>query len=44
MNQNMQEKQIYLHGLGQNPTYQNLYAAFSAMCDEIDEEYNETSM
>lgn len=60
-------KQIYLHGLGQNPdswskvieqleaaehsmcpdlselvqgqdtTYQNLYAAFSAMCDEIEE-------
>lgn len=61
-------KQIYLHGLGQNPdswskvieqledaehsmcpdlselvqgqdtTYQNLYAAFSAMCDEIEED------
>lgn len=61
-------KQIFLHGLGQNPdswskvieqletaehimcpdlselvqsqdtTYQNLYAAFSAMCDEIEED------
>ena len=61
-------KQIYVHGLGQNPdswskvieqleaaehsmcpdlselvqgqdtTYQNLYAAFSAMCDEIEED------
>ena len=61
-------KQIYIHGLGQNPdswskvieqleaaehsmcpdlselvqgqdtTYQNLYAAFSAMCDEIEED------